>query len=556
MSFNSNDNYNSHDDPDNLNDYDISQISGVDRDELERLLDSDEVFEPQTSNSPTAINKLLVVGGGVGIIVFLAFLLFGGFSQPKVAESTDTKDQETTTQITEQQNDEEMARLRAELALKDQKLSETSDLTKKKLDKEPEPEIKTDPKPQPQRQVQNRTQPKPRPRPQPQTTVQRQPKPNRQTQPQRQVQRRQSVQKKDEVDPEKRWDELADIGSYKAKEGTSNNQRNSNQQRNSDTIAFNNQRSTTNNPRRTLQRQRVAPVVNRSQSITQVDSNSIPRQNVAGVIKGGLAVPANSRSNNQLKVPIVISEAIKDNNGRTLIESGATIVSDISIDGSIVSFSPQTISFEKGGQYYELALDDSIIITGQQGPIIAQLQTLGEKNGLSIDQIGQLAGLSGVLGDDAKDLSVAISIFNSNNSSRRRSRNNIVQLFTLPQNTPVQVRVVRNIPFQMDDSDVTTSIKLRTESDFETTGLSFDEPEDNYVEEDEMITDNDGVITGDAGVITDDGYSNDDEIIVGDEYLDEGQSITDDEYLDEDEIITDEYLDEENLIAEEPIEYE
>ena len=552
MSFNNENNYNSYDDPNNLNDYDISQISGVDRDDLERLLDSDEVFEPQVSNSPTAINKLLVVGGGVGIIVFLAFLLFGGFSPSKVAESNDTEEQ-TTTEITEQQNDEEMARLRAELALKDQKLNQTSDLTIKKPEKEVEDEVKTEPKPQPQRQVQQKTQPKPRP--QPQTTVQRQPQ--RQTKPQRRVQRRQSPKKQEKIDSQKRWDELADIGSYKAKEGTGNNQGNNNNQQRQQIAFNNNQPSTTNNPRNTLQRQRVAPVVNRSQSITQVDSDSIPRQNVAGVIKGGLAVPANSRSNSQLKVPIVISEPIKDNNGTILIESGATIVSDISIDGSIVNFSPQTISFEKGGQYYELALDDSIIITGEQGPVIASLQTLGEKNGLSIDQIGQLAGLSGVLGDDAKDLSVAISIFNNNNSSRRRSRNQIVQLYTIPQNTAVKVRVVRNIPFQMGDTEVnTTSIKFRTESDFETTGLSFDEPDENYVQEDEMLTDDGGVITGDTGVITGDGYSNDNDIIVGNEYLDQDVE-NDQEYL-EDEYLDDEYLtdDDENLIAEEVIEDE
>ena len=472
---------------DHLDDEDISQISGVDLQNWENLLTPDEKFEIEESYAPTAMKKLLVIGGGVGISVLILFWLFAGFTPSKVSNSEQPPKETTNTELSEQKNDEQVARLQAELALKDQQLSQPSELTIKKQEKETKLEIKPEPQPQLQKQVQSRPKPKPQP------------------QPQKRVSRRQSQQRVKEVDPQKRWDELVEIGAYKSKEATNNNQVNSvNQQR--DTIVSS-QRVTNNNPRSTLnsnRRGRVTPVVNRSESITLIDSNSIPRQNVSALIQGGLAVPANSRTSNQLKVPIVLSEPITDRSGKTLISSGATIVADVSLDGSIVNLTPQTIAFEKNGEYFELNLDDSVIVTGDQGPIIANLQTLGDNNSLSVDQISQIVGLTGVLGDDVRDLSVATSILSANNRNRNRRRN-IVQLYTLAKNTSVTIRIVKNIPFQVGDTNLTTisSTKLRTELDFETTGLSFDETDEN-----------------------------------NDEYLMEGEMLTNDEYLTDEEILT------------------
>ena len=58
-----------------LNDEDISQISGVNLESLDDLVNPEEKFEIEESNTPTAMSKLLVIGGGVGASVLILQVL-------------------------------------------------------------------------------------------------------------------------------------------------------------------------------------------------------------------------------------------------------------------------------------------------------------------------------------------------------------------------------------------------------------------------------------------------------------------------------------------------
>jgi hypothetical protein len=154
-----------------------------------------------------------------------------------------------------------------------------------------------------------------------------------------------------------------------------------------------------------------------------------------------------------LTVPIVLSEPLRDRRDKEAIPAGAVIIAEINNNGSVMEIIPQTISFERDDEYYQLNLDQgSIIVTGSQGPVIASMKTIGaDGEGLSLAQIGQLAALTGSLGDTARDFSL---IFTALGMGRRTySRTDTVQLYTVPQGTEVMVRIVRNLPFELPSQD-------------------------------------------------------------------------------------------------------
>ena len=236
------------------------------------------------------------------------------------------------------------------------------------------------------------------------------------------------AQKEKKINPQKRWEELSQIGSSKSKGKA----------------------------------QELAPVLNSKPKATPhqnlIASNrvmvnngaSLPPQKAIAILEGGIASPARTINSQKLTVPIVLSEPLRDHRDKEAVPAGAIIIAEVNNKGSVMEIRPKTLTFEQGEQYYELNLDQgSIIVTGNQGPVIARTETVGEDGtGLSLAQIGQLAAATGSLAgvEEARDVAL---VFNALGIGRRRtfSSNRGIQLYTVAQGTEVVVRIVRNLPF-------------------------------------------------------------------------------------------------------------
>jgi hypothetical protein len=235
-----------------------------------------------------------------------------------------------------------------------------------------------------------------------------------------------------------------------------------------------------NTPKPSLQRTLVA-----SNQLMLKNDSSLPPQKAIAFLDGGIALPTRVRSAQKLTVPLVLSEALVDLRDREVVPAGATIIAEVTSNGTVVEFTPKTLSFEREEQYYELNLaQGSVLVTGEQGPIIAKIETVGQEGeGLSLAQIAQLTtaagGLAGIEG--ARDLSL---IFNALGGGRRAnySSNRGIQLYTVAEGTEVVVRIVRNLPF---------NLPRQTSSQSPVTEFDFDQEDiDNYQQEKELDFEN------------------------------------------------------------------
>ena len=390
----------------------IANITGYQPPQEEELLDPEDFLEEEDlTQNP------LVRGGFIGTFVFVIISL-GVFVWWIFAATNSLRSKVPDLEAEEVavvEDSEELSHLKAELALRDQQLPE-SPPPQKQIEKiEPQPQ-KVVPKPKPKLTPvvrQQSSQPIVRPKPLTQKTT--------------------TLKK---VDPQKRWQELSQIGSFKSEDKA-----------------------------QPLPLQ-VQPQVTAQQNLSAANNvmvsneTSLPPQKAIAILESGITLPTRTINSQKLTVPIVLSEPLRDRSDQQVVPVGAVIIAEVNSNGSVMEIIPKTLSYEQDDQYYELNLDQgSVIVTGNQGPIIAQTETVGENGeGLSLTQIGQLAALTGGLAgvEEARDVAL---IFSALGMGRRNySRTNTVQLYTVAQGTEVIVRIVKNLPFSLPSQKSRNSI--------------------------------------------------------------------------------------------------
>lgn len=255
------------------------------------------------------------------------------------------------------------------------------------------------------------------------------------------------------IDPQKQWQDLAALGSFKAK----GNNISTSSPRPIPLVAETDDQTAVNEPSTVLVSQ---------QKVTSNHSyQDVPVQKLNGRIEGGLAIPANAsvsssrNSEEEILVSIVLNEPIKDRLSKSVVPSGARLTAMVKVNGPMISFIPRKLAFEIEGQYQEVELQpDAIAISGKDGPVIADVRTVGEDGGgLSVNQLGQLAGaLGGLAGiEEATDFAL---IFNAlGGRSDRRSRNNGVEIYTVNDGTSVTVRLTRPLALPLGASTTETA---------------------------------------------------------------------------------------------------
>ncbi|PSF33329.1 hypothetical protein C7H19_20235 [Aphanothece hegewaldii CCALA 016] len=263
------------------------------------------------------------------------------------------------------------------------------------------------------------------------------------------------------IDPQKQWQDLAALGSFKAKVNNSN----ASSPRPIPLVAEADDKTTvSDNPSTVL--------VSQQKVTSNHSEQNVPVQKLNGRIEGGLAVPANTSvspnrdSEEELLVSIVLNEPIKDRLSKSLVPSGARLTAMVKVNGPMISFIPRKLAYEIEGQYQEVELQpDAIAISGKDGPVIAEVRTVGEDGGgLSVNQLGQLAGALGGLAGIEKATNFAL-VFNAlSGGSNRRTHNNGIRIYTVNDGTSVTVRLTRPLALPLGASTTETATP---ELDFE-----------------------------------------------------------------------------------------
>ncbi|MBR8831704.1 MAG: hypothetical protein N5P05_002704 [Chroococcopsis gigantea SAG 12.99] len=252
-----------------------------------------------------------------------------------------------------------------------------------------------------------------------------------------------------EGNPQKRWQDLVALGSFKPK-GNTGNSRSSGQ---------------------------LIPPVTETDQQTKVDetpivsgvpehSQPVPVQKLKGRIEGGIAVPVNRTSRDDtaenLMVSIVLDSPIQDKDSRAIVPTGARLTATVKVNGPMISLVGRKLAFEIDGQYQETEIEaDAIAISGGDGPLIADVKTVGaDGGGLSANGWGQLAtALGGIAGiDKATNLALVFNALGGYNS--RPSRSEGIKIYTINEGTPVTVRLTRplNLPVPSPKQETTPEL--------------------------------------------------------------------------------------------------
>lgn len=263
------------------------------------------------------------------------------------------------------------------------------------------------------------------------------------------------------IDPQKQWQDLAALGSFKAK----GNNISASSPRSIPLVAEADDKTTvSDNPSTVL--------VSQQKVTSNHSEQNAPVQKLNGRIEGGLAVPANTSVSpnrdleEELLVSIVLNEPIKDRLSKSLVPSGARLTAMVKVNGPMISFIPRKLAYEIEGQYQEVELQpDAISISGKDGPVLAEVRTVGEDGGgLSVNQLGQLAGALGGLAGIEKATNFAL-VFNAlSGGSNRRTHNNGIRIYTVNDGTSVTVRLTRPLALPLGASTTETATP---ELDFE-----------------------------------------------------------------------------------------
>ena len=387
--------------------------------------DFERYFTQHTfASHPLSKFALVSFGSAVVVVIVVIFYSLMQSSEPPYAQANRTKPQEKRElfEVEERSNQREMDQLKARLALSQQKPYS---------------------QPNPQQEVGKKTEPAVTPKITPPLT-QANPVakvvPSR-SHPSKPIVRSPSISqplrtppavvKQEQVDAQKRWHELAQIGSYQSNQGSA-------------------AEIPLVKPKLNSPSQLVA-----SPQLRVNNGLSLPTQKVVASLEGGIALPVRSSSADKLSVALVLLEPLLDRRADEAVPVGAVIIADVSIRGSVVQFTPQTLSFERKEEYYEIPLaQGSMIITGNQGPIIARSETVGQDGGgLSVTQMGQLVtaagGLVGIEG--ARDLALIFNALGGGNSTSGRL-NQRIQVYSVSAGTEVIIRIVGHLALNLSPS--------------------------------------------------------------------------------------------------------
>ncbi|ACB54336.1 hypothetical protein cce_4990 [Crocosphaera subtropica ATCC 51142] len=244
------------------------------------------------------------------------------------------------------------------------------------------------------------------------------------------------------IDSDKRWEELAQVGSFKAS--------------------------------------------GRAEPIEQIDyaqeddgvlvassngmvgaSATLTTQSVKARIEGGIATVARSRSEANT-VAMTLLEPLVGTDGEILIPEGATVIAEATFNDLVVSLNVTNIAFEGEDDYQDITLNGNTIrVTGEQGPVIAQRREISEDEGLNWGAIGQMATAIGGLGgiEGAAELSL---LMNAANGGGRRRVSRPIEMYIVEDGTEVMVRVVKPTPIPIaSDNHTPDQQKEVPEFDFD-----------------------------------------------------------------------------------------
>lgn len=411
------------------------------------------------------LSKLVFVGLGSAVAVGTLVAIYSLTQTPQESANFDSiSSKEKSEELfggTQTEGEDEKDELLAQLALAEQKqrmerLNRNQPQTGKPDVSNPESVEKVESpsktKP-PTEQVVVRRQPTPS-----QPVRQAQPRPQRQAVQQRRVERRtpssnstkpqaspkpQSPKKQErQVDSDKRWEELAQVGSFKAS--------------------------------------------GRAEPIEQIDyaqeddgvlvassngmvgaSATLKTQSVKARIEGGIATVARSRGETNT-VAMTLLESLVGTNREILIPEGATVIAEATFNDLVVSFNVMTLAFEGEEDYQEIAIQgNSMRVTSEQGPVIAQRREISENEGLNWGAIGQMATAIGGLGgiEGAAEMSL---LMNAANGGGRRRISRPIEMYIVEDGTEVMVRVVKPTPIPIaSDNHTPDQQKEVPEFDFD-----------------------------------------------------------------------------------------
>lgn len=240
-----------------------------------------------------------------------------------------------------------------------------------------------------------------------------------------------SLAKSPAVDAEARWKELSELGSFKAAAGSAPAPLAPVEPLKAD-----------------LKLSAAAPFPAPSRSAM------LAVQKVRALVEGGIAVPAGlSVSGEAPLVSLVLIEPLLDSQGREIVPEGARLLATVTLQGRILTLTPEQLAFEgAGGEYVEADIDGSTVtITGSGGPLVAGVRNVGEDGGgLSASQLGQLAGALGGLADieGATEFSLILNALGGGNP-RSYARSSVAQIYTLDDRTETMVRIARPLSISL-----------------------------------------------------------------------------------------------------------
>ncbi|MDV3002840.1 MAG: hypothetical protein N5P05_004495 (plasmid) [Chroococcopsis gigantea SAG 12.99] len=254
-----------------------------------------------------------------------------------------------------------------------------------------------------------------------------------------------------EGDPQKRWQDLASLGSFKA---------------NTKDVKDPSSRGTIPPPSENDE----GRAADTTPIVVDIPVQSVPVQKLKGRIEGGIAVPANRTTSpgdvtDNLEVSIVLDSAILDKDSRPVVPNGARLMAKVKTNGPMISFLPAKLAFEIDGQYREVELEpDAVAISGANGPLIAEVKTVGsDGGGLSANGLAQLAtALGGMAGiDRATNLALVFNALGGNNA--RPSRNEGIRVYAVNDGTAVAVRLTRplNLPLPAEGEKTPSELDLQ-----------------------------------------------------------------------------------------------
>ncbi len=397
------------------------------------------------------LSKLVFVGLGSAVAVGALVVIYSLTQTPQEASHVSfgqTKEQDKIfDQPTSSEEDKERDELLARLALSEQNRRLEQQNKQKGGSKEPTKPVESVEKP-----AKPKAKPAPPPRrtsPRPtrkvrQTTRRPAPKPVTHTQPQAtRPAPKPKVRRKPEVDPHKRWEELANLGSFKAKSGAAPIE------------------------------EGYAPDLEDNQEGQLVASTDgvagpfISIQSVTATVQGGVAVAGRTRREKST-VALKLEEPLLDAADNEIIPAGATIIAEVRFNNLVVTFVPATLAFEQEGQYQEIALPESgVVITGENGPLIAERREISEDEGTDWAALGQAASALGGLADldGATEISLLLNATNRGRGYRRVQRP--IEIYSVADGTQVIVRVVLPTSIPLAPTSLNGNSQLQQDLEFD-----------------------------------------------------------------------------------------